>query len=175
MAGRGPAKTDPRQGNLDLKFFPVPQTPAPARGSADISTAVRETIAESLAAARQHSGGERDRYTIAADISRLGGRDCTKNMLDRYCAPSADEWRFPLEMLPAFVQATGDFSLLDRIAEACGCKVLRGEEAWIAEYAALLVQEAELKQRLSAFKKHMPGNVLERLEAEARKRAEGGG
>ena len=164
--------TDPRQESLDLQFFPVPEKLSPQQGSADVSTQIRETIGETLATAKTQGFG--DRHAVAAEVSRLAGRDCTKNMLDRYSAPSAEDWRFPLEMLPAFVQATGDYTLLDRIAEACGCKVLRSEEAWIAEYAALLAQKSELDQRLSAFKKELPSHVQqqlqERAENEARRR-----
>lgn len=156
-------------GQLALTFFEVPEEPAAESGRLDISEASREILAEILSGARAHG---RDRYQIAAELSRLGGREMTKNMLDRYCS-HGEEWRFPLEALPALTRATGDFRLLELIAAACGCKVLRGEEALLAEIGALLVQERAAHQRLERIRRNVNDQVMERLIEQAAARLAG--
>jgi hypothetical protein len=89
-------------------------------------------------------------------ISRLSNRSMTKDMLDQYCANSADGKRFPLEALPALVLATGDYRLLEFIADRCGCRILRGEEAVVAELGALAMQEKAIKERLKKINSHLP-------------------
>ena len=162
---------DTRQLSLDALFFEAPPTPQSTAGGCDVALAVREALNETISCARRDGT---DRYEIASRISRYSGRDMTKATLDRYCAPSAEDWRFPMEALPALIAATGDYRLLDLVAEACGCRVLRGEEAWLAEFGALLVQQREVNERLASYKKHIPGDVLKRLETDAAKRVGGG-
>ncbi|MCC6195682.1 MAG: hypothetical protein IT518_14560 [Burkholderiales bacterium] len=156
-------------GQVELSFFDVPAAPQPVPGSHDISAAVRECLAEVLALAR---AGGTDRYAVAAEVSRLSGRDMTKNMLDRYTAADEDK-RFPLEALPALVGATGNFRLLELVAEACGCKVLRSEEAWITEVGAATLLERSVRSRIGALQRAVPDTVLERLLSEVLKRIGG--
>jgi hypothetical protein len=160
-------KNNPNQYSLEPLFFEVPPKIEVQTGSLDVSLAVREILTETL------SKNPLDRYEIAVQMSRLMARDMSKNMLDRYSAPSAEEWRFPLEALPALVSATGDFRLLELIAEKCGCKLLRGEEAWIAEVGALTLQKKQTEKRLSEFKGAVPEDVLVRLSREVLKRIGG--
>lgn len=151
-------------GQLELTFFEIPPEPGTGSSALDVSTTSRELLADVLAAVKARG---RDRHAIAAEISRLTGRDITKNMLDRYCA-TAEEWRFPLEALPAFVQATGDLRLLEFIAEACGCRVMRGEEALLAEIGALMMEERAAKSRLERIRRALPDRVsLDRLMEKA--------
>lgn len=156
---------------MSMSFFDVPAIPRSDAGSLDVSQAVRDGLTDTLATAKVEG---RDRYDISASISRLSGRDMSKDMLDRYTAPSSDGHRFPLEALPALVQATGDFSLLELIAQKCGCKMLRGEEAMLAEIGALMLQERTNKARLDHIKKTVPDSVMERLVSEVLKRLGGG-
>lgn len=162
---------DQRQMDMDALFFETPKAPQNVSGGCDVSLEIREALADTLSRVKVHENA--DRFEIAARLSRLSGRDIAKSTLDRYSAPNAEDWRFPLEALPALVQATGDYRLLDLVAEACGCKVLRGEEAWIAEFGALLLQQREVKKRLAAYSKSISSDVLQRLEQEAAKRLGG--
>lgn len=157
-------------GQLEMNFFEVPPTPRSEDGALDISQQVRSALAETLGAC--HSRGI-DRHEVAARISRLSNRDVGKNMLDRYTAPSADDWRFPLESLPALVMATGDFQLLELIAEKCGCRVTRGDEALLAEIGALTLQERSVKSRLADLRRAVPDSILDRLIEEAISRTGG--
>lgn len=147
-------------------FFDLPQ-PAPAVG-ADFCAHARELLAESLAAAKDKLG--LDRWEIATRMSRIIGRDITKNMLDRYCAPSADDWRFPLEALPALVQVTEDARLLTFITEACGFKAMPGEAAVLAELVTLELEERRLRERMAAARKRLPQDALDWAVKEAARR-----
>lgn len=150
-----------------MSFFDVPVTPLSDDGSSDISQAIREALNDALALAKAEG---MDRYDIAARISRLSGRDMSKDMLDRYTASSSDGHRFPLEALPALIQATGNFSLLELVAHKCGCKILRGEEAMLAEIGALMLQQRTNKARLDQIKTAVPDSVMDRLVSEVLKR-----
>ncbi len=157
-------KRGPAPGQLELTFFDIPPEPGTAGSALDVSGDLRELLADVLAAAKTRG---RDRHAVAMEVSRLTGRDLTKNMLDRYCA-QAEEWRFPLETLPALVSATGDLRLLEFIAQACGCRVMRGEDALLAEIGALMLQERAAKSRLERIRRALPERVsLERLMEKA--------
>jgi hypothetical protein len=158
-------------GQLELSFFTVPETPRTEAGGLDIALAVRDALTEMLSTASTQG---MDRHAVGAQVSRLSNRDMSKNMLDRYCAPSADEWRFPLEALPALTLATGDYRLLELVAEKCGCRITRGEEALLAEIGALTLQEKSVKSRLGVLQKNLPSGMLERLVEQASKRNGGG-
>ena len=112
---------------------------------------------------------------VAAAISRMTDREISKHMLDRYSAITTEQWRFPLEALPALTKATGDFRLLELIADRCGCRVLRGEEAILAEIGALMLQQNATSSRLDLIKSHVPEPVMQRLLEQALKRMTSGG
>lgn len=152
---------------LELSFYEVPPQPKNEAGSLDIAMNVREALVDTLAGA---GSAGMDRHDVAAKVSRLSNHDLTKNMLDRYCAPSADGWRFPAEAIPALVVATGDYRLLEIIAAACGCKVFRGEEAMLAEIGMLTMQQRLANERLAALRRAMPKEAVDRItESEARR------
>lgn len=157
----------PHPGQAELTFFDVPAAPRNDSGGLDIAMAVREALTDmlGLAALQGH-----DRHEIAARVSRLSNHEISKHMLDRYTAPSADGWRLPVEALPALTLATGDYRLLEMVAEACGCKVYRGEEAMLAEIGALTMQERNVKARLTDLRKNIPDTVMDRLTSEVLKR-----
>lgn len=153
-----------------MSFFNVPSAPRNDAGGLDVAMAVRDVLSEMLSAAAQHG---MDRHEVGAQVSRLSNHDMSKNMLDRYCAPSADGWRFPLEALPALTLATGNYRLLELIAEKCGCRIARGEEAILAEIGALTLQERSVKARLGDLRKNVPDTVMDRLAEEVMKRLGG--
>lgn len=157
----------PHAGQAEINFFDVPAAPSSETGALDIAHAVRDVLVDMLAAAKL---AELDRFDVAASVSRLSSRSMTKDMLDQYCANSADGKRFPLEALPALTVVTGDYRLLEFIAECCGCRILRGEEAMVAELGALAMQEKAIKDRLKHINAHLPKGVAEKLSTEALKR-----
>ena len=154
-------------GQLEMSFFSVPETPRVEAGGLDIAMVVRDALTEMLAAALVQG---MDRHEVGTQVSRLSNRDMSKNMLDRYCAPSADDWRFPLEALPALTLATGDYRLLELLAEKCGCRIARGEEALLAEIGALTLQEKSVKSHLGTLQKNLPEGMMQRLVEKNTKR-----
>lgn len=166
-----PRASNPNQ--TELGFFDVPAVPRSDSGGLDIASRVRDVLAEVLGAATVQG---HDRHDVAARMSRLANHETSKHMLDRYTAPSAEGgdgkggWRFPLEALPALTLATGDYRLLELVAEACGCKLYRGEEAMLAEIGALTMQERNVKARLTDLRKNVPDSVMDRLATEVLKR-----
>lgn len=157
----------PHAGQVEINFFDVPAIPVNVAGSMDIAHAVRDVLVDILAAAKVAG---QDRFDVATLISRLSNRAMAKDMLDQYCANSAESKRFPLEALPALIVATGDYRLLEFIADRCGCRILRGEEAMVAELGALAMQEKAIKDRLKHINSHLPKGAGEKLSADALKR-----
>lgn len=133
---------------MEALFAPPPRQIPVAIGSLDIALQLRDTLAAVLQEAVDPLTGKRlDRFAVAAALSRLSGRDVSKNMLDRYTAPSADDWRFPAELIPALVKATGDRRLLELLAEMCEARVVVGAEVWEAEVGRIDNLEKELAER----------------------------
>ena len=158
-------------GQLDLlDWDPVPPEPAPE--GPDLDARLRECLSETLARARAAKG--MDRHDLAAAVSRLIGRDVSKSMLDRYCAPSAEEWRLPANVVPAVCQVTGDYRLLELLTAACGCGVLRGAEAMLAELGAAILAEKQTTKRRKELEAAVPADLLDALRQRAQERVREG-
>lgn len=148
MNRRRDRRLPPGQLSLDGLFSPPPRAIPAAIGALDIGLRLRETLALVLHDAIDPVTGERmDRFAVAIALSRLCGRDVTKNMLDRFTAPSAEDWRFPAELIPALVKATGDRRLLELLAELCEARVVVGAEVWEAELGRISSLKKDLSER----------------------------
>lgn len=156
MTRRRPAPLlDPAQSSFfDQRAEAVPP--------AEFGQQVRTVLADTLARARDNG---MDRHAVAAEMNRIAGdgegREVTKRMLDAYAAPSAIEWRFPLEALPALYRATGDDALLRLTMSACGQKIVPAEAAALGELMVLELQERELRERKERLRKALPQGALE--------------
>ncbi len=93
-----------------------------------------------------------DRYEVAMRMSRILGRDVTKNMLDAYAAPSKDTHIPNLEFCIAFDAATGQNALLNLYAKLRGCGVLVGNDTVRAELLRISEQKDDLLKRERALK-----------------------
>ena len=78
---------------LDL-WFEIPQEPTATGGSLDYATELRHVLSDAITA----SG--KNRYEIAAEMSRLTGIEVTKAQLDAWTAESRTVWRFPSNTPP---------------------------------------------------------------------------
>lgn len=167
MAKKRPSPTTcaPGQGS----FFDAPaEVPLPGFG-----LRLRESLVETLALARERLG--LDRHDIAAEMGRLDPeREISKAMLDRYCAPSAAEWRLPAEALPALVRVTGDARCLHLINEAAGYRAVPHEAAAIAELAAIELEERALRERRARVQRMLPREAAEFLREASRRAARNG-
>lgn len=86
---------DPYTGDL----FAIPQPAEPIPASHDYRAQVAHLVSEAL-----REGGA-DRYRVAAEMSRLTGREITKTMLDAYASEGRDTFNLPLWEVPALEAA----------------------------------------------------------------------
>lgn len=117
-------------------------------GRLNVGFELRQALGATLQGVRLAS--RRDRFAIAADVSRLSGSDVTKNMLDRYAAPSTEQWRFPAELVPALVVATGDRRVLALLARAAGLTVITDAERRLVEIGRAYLEKTRAEARLRA-------------------------
>jgi hypothetical protein len=117
-------KRAPQTQQLTLDGWLEAEATRTARGRPD--PVIGDRLCGWLAEAMEQSG--KDRFQLAADMTRITGEEIAKTSLDAWTATAKRKWRFPLSYLPALVEATGAYWLLDRVAETVGCKVLVAQE-----------------------------------------------
>ncbi len=138
-----------RDRRTDDMFPNVPQPEPINQGAFDLNVEISCAISRAIKACPH------DRYEIAARMSRLLGRDVTKNMIDAYSAGSRDTHIPNFAWCIAFDTATGDHVLLSLFAKKLGCEVLVGREILEAELGRLDMHERELRERKSAIREHL--------------------
>lgn len=150
---------DPRQ--VELRLFGPPPAPKRLSGNYGYGRALRQALAQAL---KECPYG---RAEVAASMTDLIFGDVdegeiTVAQLNAWTACSKVEWRFPAEYLPAFVQATGAVWLVDWMAQRCGCRALRGEQAVLVEMSAKKVMRAKAAadmKRLDKELKDLEANI----------------
>lgn len=95
----------------------------------------------------------KDRYQIAADMSRLLGREISVNTLDKYTSEASEDHIPNLETAIAFDAATEQTSLVSLFASKLGCRVLPGKESLLAELGRLEQMRCEMAKQEKAIKK----------------------
>lgn len=140
-----------RRDRATIDLFDIPAPPTPVGGSLNFDAQVCASLTDALKAC------SKDRYQVAADMSRLLCRDVSKFMLDAYTAESRDAYNFPLNYVPAFEVATDSYALTQLLSRLRGCRVLIGEDALLAEYGRIQQQKAELADRERALKQRIGG------------------
>lgn len=96
-----------------------------------------------------------DRYEIAGRMSRLLGKNITKDQLDAWTAESKDGHRIPAEYLPAFCQAAGSVEPLRLLADVTDCFLLESEDALKAELGRISMEKRELSKREKAVRQYL--------------------
>jgi len=126
-------------------------------GRLNIDATVRELVSEALKRTRL------SRYEVAAEMSKLLGREITKSQIDSWSAESKENHRFPLAYLNAFCEATEDKTIIRLIAERAGGYFIEGEDALYTELGKLeqmkrdiLEKEKLLKQMLENIRRQSP-------------------
>ncbi len=124
--------------------FDVPLPAAPLPGTHDY----RIEVSGLVSAVLQEAG--RDRYAIAADMSRLMGSGVTKNMLDAYSSEARDEQNLPLYRVPALEAACGTHAITAWLARVRGARLSIGREALEQQLGRMQAQHdhitAEIKR-----------------------------
>lgn len=95
----------------------------------------------------------KDRYQIAADMSRLLGREISINTLDKYTSEASEDHIPNLETAIAFDAATEQLALANLFAGKLGCRVLPGKDSLLAELGRLEQMKGEIAKQERAIKK----------------------
>lgn len=131
---------------------------------------LRDALSDTLASVRERKG--MDRYDVAAEIGRIDpDREVSKHMLDRYCAPSADEWRLPAELIPVLYKVTEDPCILNLIVEACDHKAIPTEAAALGELMLYEMEERKIREKKELIKKQLSSDALDWAEKEINRRS----
>lgn len=89
----------------------------------------------------------KDRYQIAAEISRLTQRDVSKEMLDKYVS-SDPAYRPPGDMLVAFAHVVGSLGVFRYLLEPLGSEVVNPEDVNFLKLARLEEQKRQLDSEI---------------------------
>lgn len=138
LFGRFPQPADLTSPTVDLKL----------KIATSMSAAMKD-FAERMA----KEGKAGDRYEVAARMSRILGRDVTKNILDAYAAGSKEDHVPNLAFAIAFDAATETNALLNLFAGLRGCGVLVGSDNLRAELLILEMEEEKLRKKKTALKR----------------------
>jgi hypothetical protein len=138
-----------RRDSLTLDMFEVPVARTPIPGGLAVGAGLRGLLADSL------KSSPLNRFEVAAKMSELLGHEITKHQLDAWAAESRENWRFPLEYLPALEEALQTHGITQWLADLRGCKLLVGKEAIDAEIGKLERLREESAKRIRQLKQAM--------------------
>lgn len=110
-----------------------------AEGSLDVLLGLKQLMS------REMSGA--DRYLLAAQISRLTGRDLSKDMLDKYVSSDAS-YRPPADMLVAFCHVVNSTKVFKSLLEPLGRDVLDPEDRDLIDLARLQEQQRVIEAQM---------------------------
>lgn len=122
-------------------LFEAPRPAAPLPGSMDFRAVVTSLVGEMLKHADRNG---KDRWAIAADVSRLAGREISKYMLDAYTAPSRDDYNTPAWLMPLLEIACDSHLYSAWIAEIRGGRLFIGRDALAAELGRMQRERDEI-------------------------------
>lgn len=112
-----------------------------AEGELDIDLGHRQVLSRAM------SDSGKDRYQIAAEMSRLMKASITKEMLDKYAASDpANGIRGA--MLTAFCMVTNTFEPIRYLLEPLGADILPPEDQPLIEWARLTRERETIERRL---------------------------
>ena len=104
---------------------------------------MKESIAEAI------KGSGMKRYAIAGQMSEMLGAEITESMLNASTAESKEGYRMPAEYLPTFCRIVKDYTPLEVLTAAAGCRMIKSEDVYYLEIGRLQAVEK------AARKKHM--------------------
>jgi len=137
---------------MTLDLFEVPQ-PLPAlEGTHDFRQVVAGLVGELL---EQAAAGGMTRHQVAAEVSRLVGREVTKAMLDSYTSTAHENYNAPLWIVPALESVCRGHVLTQWLVGTRGGKLLVGREALNAELGRLERARDEAARKIKALKNVM--------------------
>lgn len=123
----------------------------PAPGSMDLRLQVSHQFSELLRECPL------DRYEIAAQCSRLAGRDVSKNMVDAYASAGRDDHNLPLALVPVIEVVTSTARLTEWLAQRRGGRFVAGEEVLHAELGKLEALKGNIERRAKELRARLAG------------------
>ena len=102
---------------------------------------VKEAVSEALKTSAYK------RWEIAGRMSEYLGVEITEAMLNSWTAESKEGHRFPVEFLPALCLQTGDYSLLEILVAACGCRMVKSDEIYLLELGKIKQAQRSLSKK----------------------------
>ncbi|MBF0339760.1 MAG: hypothetical protein HQL95_02195 [Magnetococcales bacterium] len=127
-----------RDQQFTLSLFDPPSMERELPGFLDCEPQTRHILNTMIANSRK------DRYIIAAEMSRDMQKDITHHMINGWTSAKEGN-RFPLSYLPAFEKACGSYDLLEFLAAKRGCVLLIGNDAEAANLGRIDILRAELE------------------------------
>ena len=112
-----------------------------SEGELDILLGLKQLMSRQIAASKL------DRYDIAAGISRLTLRDCTKDMLDKLTS-SDPAYEPGVVRLAAFCRVTGNLDPFRYVLEPLGAEIVNPEDVKFLKLARLEEQRRKLEQEI---------------------------
>jgi len=117
----------------------------------DLSLLVKASLNRSLNAWLKRDPSY-TRYSFASELSRLTGREISKNMIDHYVAESKEEYRLPAELLSAWCFITKSIDPINAILAPLDYHLLSSEEWGRIEELRLMEQRDELDRKIQELK-----------------------
>lgn len=138
-----------RRDAMTADLFDVPRPASPLPGTHDYRVQISGLVGEVLKTTQA------DRFAVAAQMSRLVGRDISKHMLDAYSSEAREEFNLPLYLAPALEVAAGTHLLTAWLADVRGGRLLIGREALNAELGRLEKLKEDTAGRIRDLKRRM--------------------
>lgn len=138
-----------RRDRVTLDIFDVPRPASPTPGSMDYRPVITALVGQMLDDAAR-SG--KDRYQVAAEASRLAGKEVSKYMLDAYSAPSRDEYNIPAWLMPVLESVCHSHAYGAWLAEVRGARLSIGADALAAQLGRIDQQRDELAAQARLLK-----------------------
>jgi hypothetical protein len=120
-----------------------PMTPGAWRFRGEIAHAMGDAI----------KACPKDIYQIAADMSRLLGREISADTLYKYSSEASEKHLPNLETAIAFDAATGGMALVGLFAAKLGCRVMPGKDSLFAELGRLEQMKGDIARQEKAIKR----------------------
>ncbi len=125
----------------------------------NIGLTIRAALSNAIA------NSELKRSELCAKFFDLTQNDVGVYTLNAWTAESKDRlsenidhngnkrWSIPAEMIPAFCHATGNYSLLEKIVEACGFKLVDDRDYVRAQLGTMLEKKKKLMEDIKTIEK----------------------
>ena len=128
-------------------LFAIPRPAPMVAGTMDFRAQVTHLMGDML---KNAAAAGLDRYEVAAQASRLAGRDVSKAMLDGYTAESREEFNAPLWLAPVLEVVCKSTALAEWHGSVVGGQLMLGALAIDAEIGRL---ESERLRAVDDLKK----------------------